>query len=214
MGNMRGFTKEALKKGSIAAVRSIKEKAIARREDYNSHPDLCIRCKKPLTYEQHSDHCKFCSTVCSNIARGTKRKTEKICLYCGTSLTKKSQTVYCGQECATKGYRESKFQQHIQDGRFPTPAAARRYLLYYTGNVCNICGVVEWMGKPVPLVMDHINGDSDDHSVSNCRLICRNCDGLLPTYCNGNKGRGGSRSKRRLKDYYAGKKNYRLKSVK
>lgn len=37
-----------------------------------------------------------------------------------------------------------------------------------------------------------IDGNSDNGKVVNLRLICRNCDGLLPTFAARNKGNGRS----------------------
>jgi hypothetical protein len=54
---------------------------------------------------------------------------------------------------------------------------------------CDICKIIEWLGQPVPIVADHINGDSSDNRFSNFRLLCRNCDGQQDTYCGRNRGR-------------------------
>jgi len=64
---------------------------------------------------------------------------------------------------------------------------AKRYLMYHNGNTCSICGTTEWMGKPVPLVCDHIDGDSRNNNIENFRLVCCNCDAQLPTYKSKNK---------------------------
>ena len=67
---------------------------------------------------------------------------------------------------------------------------AKKYLIYKNGHRCSICGTSDWFGQPVPLVCDHINGDSTDNSIENFRLVCNNCDGLLPTYKSKNRGKG------------------------
>ena len=59
-----------------------------------------------------------------------------------------------------------------------------------------ICKNTEWMKQPIPLVLDHIDGNSDNWNVDNCRLVCRNCDGQLDTFAGKNRGKGGSRSKK------------------
>ena len=67
---------------------------------------------------------------------------------------------------------------------------AKRILIYENGNKCSICGVENWCGVPVPLVCDHIDGNSENHNFNNFRLVCCNCDALLPTFKSKNKGRG------------------------
>ena len=67
---------------------------------------------------------------------------------------------------------------------------AKRYLLTTLGNRCSICGITEWQDQSVPLVCDHISGDSSDNRIENFRLVCCNCDAQLPTYKSKNKGRG------------------------
>jgi hypothetical protein len=37
---------------------------------------------------------------------------------------------------------------------------AKKYLKETNGVKCEICGSVEWMQKEIPLVLDHINGNS------------------------------------------------------
>lgn len=46
---------------------------------------------------------------------------------------------------------------------------------------------MHWMNKPIPLVLDHINGDGLDDRLENLRLVCCNCDAQLPTYKSKNK---------------------------
>lgn len=46
-----------------------------------------------------------------------------------------------------------------------------------------------WLGKSLPLILDHINGNSRDNSPENLRYICPNCDALLPTRGGANRGR-------------------------
>lgn len=63
----------------------------------------------------------------------------------------------------------------------------REYLIRKRGRKCEICGTEEWMGKDVPLLVDHINGNSSDNAFKNLRIICPNCDAQLPTYKSKNK---------------------------
>lgn len=49
--------------------------------------------------------------------------------------------------------------------------------------MCGICALNdEWNGKPLVLVLDHINGDSTDYRLSNLRLLCPNCNSQTETF--------------------------------
>lgn len=53
-------------------------------------------------------------------------------------------------------------------------------------NVCAICGINDWLGKPLSLHLDHIDGDRKNNHLSNLRLICPNCHSQTDTYCGKN----------------------------
>lgn len=53
---------------------------------------------------------------------------------------------------------------------------------------CSCCGIgPEWRNKPMPLILDHINGINNDNRLENLRFVCSNCDSQLPTYKSKNK---------------------------
>lgn len=54
-------------------------------------------------------------------------------------------------------------------------------------NICEICNITEWRGKPINMQLDHIDGNCHNHSLSNLRLICPNCHSQTETYCGKNK---------------------------
>jgi hypothetical protein len=47
---------------------------------------------------------------------------------------------------------------------------------------CDWCGNTEWLGQPIPLELDHINGDQTDNRIENLRILCPNCHALTQTY--------------------------------
>ena len=75
------------------------------------------------------------------------------------------------------------------------PGALRLYLLNTRDYICEICKLTTWLDKPIPLQMDHIDGNHTNNNPNNLRLICPNCHSLTPNF--GAKNRGYGRHKRR-----------------
>lgn len=52
---------------------------------------------------------------------------------------------------------------------------------------CEICKLTEWNNKPIPIELDHIDGNSTNHKLENLRLLCPNCHAQTETYRGKNK---------------------------
>jgi len=133
------------------------------------------------------------------------------CLICGKEC-KRNAVRYCSLQCLA----DHKWQETVKEIEKNNGFAAkdsysrvrimRRYLLQTRGHKCDSCGLETWQNNPIPLTMDHIDGDSSNNSLPNLRLICCNCDALSSTYKGRNKGKGKGRAYRRQR--YAEGKSY------
>lgn len=69
--------------------------------------------------------------------------------------------------------------------QYPTNQLKKRLIATHTlPHLCSICGI---RGEEIGLILDHINGISNDHRLENLRLVCPNCNSKLPTHAGRNK---------------------------
>lgn len=51
-------------------------------------------------------------------------------------------------------------------------------------NKCEICGLSEWLGKPIKCELHHINGDPTDNRIENLQILCPNCHSQTDNFRN------------------------------
>ena len=141
---------------------------------------------------------KFCSRSCSASHNNTlrrnpvHRKVRRDCLSCTkTFLCKASSSrKFCDSQCQQDYYWKKTCAAIRSTGAFASHKEAKRYLKYLHGHRCMVCGKRKWLGEPIPLVLDHIDGNAENYAVPNFRLLCCNCDAQTDTYKGRNKGNG------------------------
>lgn len=52
---------------------------------------------------------------------------------------------------------------------------------------CMSCDGENWLGKPIPLELHHINGNHHDNSLDNLQILCPNCHAQTDNYRGKNK---------------------------
>lgn len=177
-----------------------------RIDAYKKHPHLCKCCSAPIPYEKR--HNKFCSSSCSASYNNPRKKRKGkilLCKQCGKEFFSNRSAVFCSLRCSSEYFSNKAFEELLstiqKTGEFPKGSGktnnmeanrpqVKRYLERMHGHRCSICGNTEWMGKPIPLVVDHIDGNPSNCKVENFRLVCGNCDMQLDTYAGRNKGHG------------------------
>lgn len=81
----------------------------------------------------------------------------------------------------------------ILTGKFPTYQTFKlKNRLISEGlkqNKCEKCGIDSWNGLSIMCELDHINGNSRDHRLTNLRILCPNCHSQTDTFRAKNKGK-------------------------
>lgn len=111
------------------------------------------------------------------------------------SYLKKMGIDYAGNS-ARKGF----IRPSIQDGYVPAKnyfhknstisSSLRKKILRENlkPHKCESCLLVEWMGQPIPLELEHTDGDHYNNEWDNLKLLCPNCHAQTPTHSGRNKG--------------------------
>ena len=172
---------------------------------------VCPKCGNEfITFSPNGRYCKECAKPKGNkIYKSEKKEKLRNCLFCGKELKGRGKRRFCDARCTADWKWKIKKEEIISKGCFdsskgPITAGetnrpqARKFLEEEYGSKCAICGLTEWMGKPIPLVVDHIDGNPLNHKIENFRLVCGNCDMQLDTYKSRNYSKG--RKYRRLPD--------------
>ena len=54
----------------------------------------------------------------------------------------------------------------------------------YKEEKCEICGLTEWMGKPIPLELHHKDFNHHNNDIENLQILCSNCHMQIHNYNN------------------------------
>jgi hypothetical protein len=165
---------------------------------------LCEKCRFQISSFFYSKHCEKCDGIGPKWATVEIRKT--LCkekrgprsrVHGGrytpagwnTGLTKENSECLVRQSEALKATWKVKRQHLLLEAEFDSLStdSKKKRVLYEQHDKCVICGICEWLGKPLKLRLDHIDGNILNGGRGNLRGICPNCDSQTETYCGKNR---------------------------
>lgn len=182
------------KLGKLKSLAHTRDEKLIRINEYNKSPTRCLKCQTPFNYENR--HKKFCNRSCSasynNVGVSRKESIINTCV-CGNTIKGKNKK-YCSIACFNNNKNTKNIQhwKNNQDEIKILPSYVRNYLLEKSGNKCCEC---DW-GEKNPysghyaLVIDHIDGNSENNREDNLRVLCARCDSMTATYMGLNRGKG------------------------
>lgn len=121
---------------------------------------------------------------------GIKRGDCKVCF---APLHRRYQrdNTFCSYKCFSRHRFEEAYRKWIDGSDLEISSnLLRKLVLRRDGYRCTCCGRTEWMGRPITLEVDHVDGNSSDHRPDNVRAMCPNCHSQTETYKSGNRGNG------------------------
>lgn len=171
----------------------MQEQKQQRIDKYNTNPKLCKQCTAPLSYTDSLAKKVFCDSSCAMSFRNAgKGIAQTPCVQCGTptvAYTKRYSHAFCSPECNLE-HRSDQAMIRFTSGEIIHRQTLRRCLLKIKGHVCWACDTTLWCNQPIPLEVNHIDGNATNNFPANLELICPNCHALTPTYKGRNKGNG------------------------
>jgi hypothetical protein len=113
-----------------------------------------------------------------------KNKQSNFCLNCNYET---HNTKFCKISCQheyNKKISHSKILKEKKSSFFKL----KQYIIETKGYKCELCNIGStWNKLPLTLHCDHIDGDSDNNTLDNLRIVCPNCHSQTDTWCGRNK---------------------------
>ena len=155
---------------------------------YNASPNRCRKCTSAISWRNDLQHKVkvFCSSSCAasfnNSLVPKRKRVIKPIVVKPARPPKPPKPI--------KLSRQELKEQEFRSGMVSKRLTLRKILFRLYGYACMNCKGTEWNGMPMPLELDHIDGNAGNNMPSNLRLLCPNCHAQTPTHKGGNMGYG------------------------
>ena len=159
---------------------------------------------------------ELCSYGCGSVAKFRNGSKKLMCCErCASCPANKARNSAGGKSAyqndripASKVYeslpQETKDRMNWNKGNryaefgIPGKGAFKNALLSERGHKCECCKLSEWLGKIIPLELEHTDGNRKNNTRENLKLLCPNCHAQTPTW---RRGSGSGNSGFKLKRY-------------
>lgn len=163
----------------------------------------CEYCSKVFdNYRKLNGH-KRIHVPANNIPLSSRKHTIPLtkCKHCQMAIP--SRNTYCNNKCQKAFEKQLTFEK-VEKGE-ANSRHVKIYLIEKHGEICMDPECAwDFSKRPIKVELEHIDGNSENNNLSNCKLLCPNCHSMTSTYKSKNKGNG--RHSRRLR--YSEDKSY------
>jgi hypothetical protein len=152
----------------------------------------CVHCRAEVTTQGLSTHIKKCTQefkhVCEGCGKGTNN--ERFCSRSCRAKVVNTERAARKEKQPEMTDKEADTLCRFSKGLITIRSTLRSLLSKLKGYKCEMCGISEWNGQSITLIVDHIDGDAGNNMPTNLRLLCPNCNSQTPTFGGRNKGKG------------------------
>lgn len=137
----------------------------------------CPRCT-----QEHQLPGIYCSRVCANLRIHTQESKAKIAKGVAASNAAnprpKEQYQKAGKKTSQTLFLRL-FEKPFDD---LTKIQKKRIVLHEQDGKCLWCNLSEWLDKPMTFELDHVDGNNENNTRVNLRVLCPNCHSQTPTW--------------------------------
>jgi len=124
---------------------------------------------------------KFCSRACANSRIRTEETKKKI----SKGVLKSEWWLNCDYSHNSSLEKIEKTKQTWKAKRDFSKAhiwSIKKWIKEERGNKCEECGITEWLGNPITMEVEHIDGNKNNNNLDNLKVLCPNCHSQTPTW--------------------------------
>jgi hypothetical protein len=102
------------------------------------------------------------------------------------SYLEKMGIEYAGKQGWNKGGTNSQYIPAVEYAKKDRPQAYKSLQKLLREGIkeykCEICGLTEWLGEPIPLELHHKDGNRNNNTITNFQLLSPNCHAFTDSY--------------------------------
>lgn len=159
-----------------------------RRLSIRKAMKACKKCNKD--FEPSKGLVSFCSISCRNSRHRSAQTKAKISNSVARSEKAKQARLDKRQDWDKIA---AKLKQTVRERLLREDFSKLKFeriklrVLYEQDEKCNRCGISDWQGQPIPLELEHKDGNHLNNTRENLEILCPNCHSLTLTWRGRNK---------------------------